>query len=132
MRLGLAIVLAFATLACIAQQDGSPGTKRVYVEERVKSTSGAFVHCDDYGNCYGNNSNRSRNVSLEVTREMMKDCPAAITVTNNRESADYVLRIEPGASTLYKHNGDAAYISPARWRPSSLAKDVCNFVGTQK
>jgi hypothetical protein len=53
----------------------------------------------------------------------MKHCPEAITVTDNRDVANYVLRITPGASTLYKQDGDVAYISPTRWKISNLAKD---------
>ena len=69
----------------------------------------------------------SGNVSLEVTQEVIKHCPSVITVTDNREAADYILRIAAGKSTLYERNGDVAYISPAKYKVSNLAKDVCNF-----
>ena len=114
------------------QQTSSPASRRLYVEERIKTTSGTSVHCDSYGNCYGHNTSNSRNVSLEVTREVMKHCPETITVTDNRDLENYVLRITPGASTLYKHDGDVAYISPTRWKTSNLAKDLCNFVVAQR
>jgi hypothetical protein len=113
------------------QQTSPPASRRLYAEERIKTTSGTSVHCDSYGNCYGHNASHSRNVSLEVTREVMKHCPETITVTDNRDVANYVLRITPGASTLFKQDGDVAYVSPTRWKTSNLAKDLCNFVVAQ-
>jgi hypothetical protein len=74
---------------------------RIYIEERVTTVSGVSVHCDTFGNCYGHNTSTTRNVSLQVTGELMKTCQA-VTVTDNREVADYVLRISPGNSTLYQ------------------------------
>ncbi len=109
-----------------AQRD-NPATKRIYIEERIKTTTGTHIHCDDYGNCYGHDTTHTRNVSLEATQGFVKSCPA-VTVTDNREAADYVLRIDTGHSTLYKQNGDVAYISPARFKVSNLVKDVCHYV----
>jgi hypothetical protein len=133
------VIFAFCLVALMishaanigAQQTDASGPKRLFIEERVKTTSGGSVHCDNYGNCYGSNSSRTRNVSLEVTRDILKQCPSAITVTDNRDNADYTLRITLGASTLYKQNGDAAYVSPTRFKVSNLAKDVCNYVSSQ-
>ncbi len=105
--------------------------KRLYIEERVRQVTGSSVHCDSYGNCYGHQGTNTRNVSLEVTREVMRRCPEVLTVTDNREAADFDLRISPGSSTLYRQNGDVAYVSPTRFRVSNLAKDVCNFVAEQ-
>ena len=122
------MALLFAASYCaFAQPAPQPQPKRLYIEERVQETTGSSVHCDTYGNCFGHAGTRSRDISLEVTREVMKRCPSVITVTDNREAADFDLRISPGSSTLYKQNGDVAYISPARVRISNLAKDVCNF-----
>jgi hypothetical protein len=108
-------------------QAGGQSTKRLYIEERLKTTSGASVHCDNYGNCYGHSGSQTRNVSLETTKEFVKSCPI-VTVTDNREAADYVLRINIGSSTLYKQNGDVAYVSPAKFRVTNLVKDVCNYL----
>lgn len=111
------------------QQPTQPAqTKRLYVEERVKTTTGASVHCDNYGNCFAHQGAQSRNVSLELTRKIMEKCPSTITVTDNRDAADYDLRISPGSSTMFKQNGDVAYVSPTRFRVSNLAKDICAFV----
>lgn len=116
------------TLQTPVQNEQHP--KRLYVEERVKTTTGVSVHCDNYGNCYGGEGTRSRNVSLELTREILKKCPSAVAITDNREIADFYLRISPGSSTLYRQNGDVAYQSPAKFRVSSLAKDVCEYIGS--
>lgn len=110
------------------QAQPAPQAKRLYVEDRTKTVSGASVHCDTYGNCYGSQGTRTVNVSLEVTREIMKKCPSAVIVTDNHDAADFDLRISPGSSTLYKQNGDAVYISPTRFKVSNLAKDVCGYV----
>ncbi len=105
----LVLLIAVVTAAA-AQQDNTSNPKRLSIEERTIGV---------------------RNVSLEVTREILKRCPSAITVTDNREAADYFLRIAPGASALYRQNGDAAHVFPARWKASNLAKEVCGFVASQ-
>lgn len=120
------LVLLGASFCC-AQTIPQPQPKRLYIEERIKTTTGNSVHCDTYGNCFGHEGTNSRNVSLEVTREVVKQCPSVLTVTDNRDVAEYDLRISPGSSTLYRQNGDVAYISPTKFRVSNLAKDVCNF-----
>ena len=117
------------TLTTLAAQAPESQSSRVFIEERLKTASGTSVHCDAFGNCYGHNTSITRNVSLEVTRELTKNCRAAI-VTDNREAADFVLRIATGSSTLYRANGDVAYISPARFKVSNLAKDVCGYIET--
>jgi len=106
--------------------------KRVYIEERLKVIGAANAHCDAYGNCYGTSTAHVRNVSLEVTRGFMKHCPSVVSVTDNKDAADYSLRIAAGSSTLYSRTGDAVYVSPTRWRVSNLVKDVCGFLGGRK
>lgn len=127
MKLTGLLMLLSAGLCC-AQAAQQPQSKRLYIEEFVNTTTGSSVHCDTKGNCSGNEGTSTRNVSLEVTREVVKQCPTVLTVTDNRDSADYDLRISPGSSTLYRKNGDVAYISPTKYRVSNLAKDVCAFV----
>lgn len=107
-----------------------PHPKKIYIEEFVIRNSGAFVNCSS-GNCTGIGAVGNRNISLETTRELLKHCPTILTVTDNRDVADYDLRISPGSSTLFKQNGDVAYVSPAKHKPANLAKDVCSFVSDQ-
>lgn len=66
-------------------------------------------------------------VSLALTREFIKNCPA-VAVTNQKKTADYVLRVGAGDSILFNKQGDVAYTSPARFRVKNLAKDVCSFL----
>jgi hypothetical protein len=105
---------------------------RLYIEERVKTTSGITVPCEILAVCRGHYAKQTRNLSLEVTREVEMRCGETITVTDNRGTANYVLRIAEGASTLYQRDGDVAYVSPARWNMSNVAKDVCNFAATAR
>ncbi len=126
--------LLLVSILCVpvfAQQNEgtSAPTKRLYIEEKVKTVAGTSVHCDNYGNCYGHNNTTTRNESLEATHMFMKSCPA-VTVTDNREAADFVLRINGGSSTLFKQNGDVAYVSPAKFRVSNLVKDVCGYISS--
>jgi hypothetical protein len=113
-----------------AQGSRPTQVKRLYIEERIKTTTGGSVHCDTVGNCYSHHGSQSTDVSLEVTREVMKKCPSVLAVTDNHDAADYDLRLSPGSSTLYKQNGDVAYISPTRYKISNIAKDVCEFVAS--
>ena len=125
----LSILLLLGAGFCFSQAT-PPQPKRIYIEESVKTSTGASVHCDSYGNCFGHQANKSRNVSLEVTKEVVKQCPSVLTVTDNHDAADYDLRISAGNSTLYRKNGDVAYISPTKYHVSNLAKDVCAFART--
>lgn len=128
-------ILALATVlpvVCYAQTEQTARPKRLYVEERLNTVTGGSAHCDTYGNCYSGQSTRTRDVSLEVTRDIMKRCPNVLVITDNRDAADFDLRISPGSSTLYKHDGDVVYVSPTRFKVSNLAKDVCDFVAAQK
>jgi len=57
----------------------------------------------------------------------MKNCPV-VTVTDDKDAADYILRPNKGSSTLYKKNGDVVYVSHAKVKVSSLVKDVCGYI----
>jgi hypothetical protein len=125
---GLLVLLSAGCCWAQTPPQPQPQPKRLYIEERIKTNTGSSVHCDTYGNCFGHSGTNTRNVSLETTREVMKRCPTVLTVTDNHEAADFDLRISPGSSTLYRQNGDVAYVSPTKYRVANLAKDVCAFV----
>ena len=125
------LLVVIGSVICFAQTAQSPQIKRIFIEERLKAAAVGSSHCDAYGNCFGSAGTRTRNVSLELTREITKRCPTVLAVTDNHDAADYDLRNSPGSSTLYKQNGDVGYISPTRFRVSNLAKDVCNYVASQ-
>jgi hypothetical protein len=61
-------------------------------------------------------------LSSAFTPIVVKNC-SAVTITDNREAADYTLRNR----TLYDRRGDVAYISPANWL-SNVVKDVCEYI----
>jgi hypothetical protein len=122
--------LATMTLTCLAvafAQNAPTPPKRIYIEQYLRSGAIATVNCSSPGNCVGTGSGLERNISLEATKGFTKNCPV-VTVTDNRDAADYLLKINLGSSTLYSKNGDVAYISPARVRVANLVKDVCNYV----
>jgi hypothetical protein len=128
--LAMTIMLA-STVA--AQQNTAPGTKKLYIEKYIQTTTTRFVEpTDEYGIYKTNDVISTRNVTLIVTKDVMKQCPSVATVIDNRDAADYVLHIAPGSSTLSRHDGTVAYTSKSKWKNSKLAKDVCKFIGSQK
>ncbi len=118
----------------VAQQNAAPGTKKLYIEQHIETSITRFVEPKDneLGSYKTNDVTTTRNVSLAVTNDVMKQCPSLITVIDHREDADYVLHIAHGSSTLSRQDGTVAYTSNAKWKNSKLAKDVCAFVGSQK
>jgi hypothetical protein len=112
-----------------AKQPAAPPTKRVFIANYVISGAVGSAHTDTSGNTYGSAGTVGRNITLEATDGFVKNCPA-VTVTNDREAADYVLQPNKGSSTLYKKNGDVAFISHAKIKVSNLVKDVCAYIQT--
>jgi hypothetical protein len=104
-----------------------PPTKRLFIADYVINGAVGSAHTDSSGNTYGSAAAVGRNISLEATNGFMKNCPA-VTVTNDRDAADYILRPNKGSSTLYKKNGDVVYVSHAKVKVSNLVKDVCGYI----
>ena len=104
-----------------------PPTKRLFIADYVINGAVGSAHTDSSGNTYGSASAVGRNISLEATNGFMKNCPA-VTVTNDRDAADYILRPNKGSSTLYKKNGGVVYVSHAKVKVSNLVKDVCGYI----
>jgi hypothetical protein len=102
-------------------------TKRLFIADYVISGVVGSAHTDSSGNAYGSAAGVGRNISLEATDGFMKNCPA-VTVTNDRDAADYILRPNKGSSTLYEKNGDVVYVSHAKVKVSNLVKDVCSYI----
>ena len=129
--LALTIMLA-ATVT--AQQNTAPGTKNLYIEKKIESSMTRYVEPRDneMGRYKTTDVITTRDVSLRVTNDVMKQCPALVSVTDNHDAADYVLHIAHGSSTLSRRDGSVAYISKSKWKNSKLAKDVCEFIGSQK
>jgi hypothetical protein len=104
-----------------------PPTKRLFIADYVINGAVGSAHTDSSGNTYGSAAAAGRNISLEATNGFMKNCPA-VTVTNDHDAADYILRPDKGSSTLYKKNGDIVYVSHAKVKVSNLVKDVCGYI----
>ena len=102
-------------------------TKRLFIAEYIIGGAVGSAHTDSSGNTYGSAAAVGRNISLEATNGFMKNCPV-VTITNDKDAADYILRPNKGSSTLYKKNGDVVYVSHARVKVSNLVKDVCGYI----
>jgi hypothetical protein len=127
--LALTIMLG-STLA--AQQTTAPGTKKLYIEQHIETSTTRFVEAtDEVGRYKTNDVVTTRDVSRIVTNDVMKQCPSLVSVTDNRDVADYVLHIAHRSSTLSRQDGSVAYTSKSK-KNSKLAKDVCYFMGSQK
>ncbi len=108
------------------QPPPAPPTKRLFIADYI--ITGAFGSAQTTnGSTYGSASVVGRNISLEATDGFIKHCPA-VTVTSDKDAADYILRPNKGRSTLYKKNGDVVYLSHARVKVSNLVKDVCGYI----
>ena len=110
MRLTFSTLLLFLAVSSMAQTPAlqnsepkkpEPPTKRIFIADYVINGAVGSAHTDSSGNTYGSAAAVGRNISLEATNGFMKDCPA-VTVTNDRDAADYILRPNKGSSTLYK------------------------------
>jgi hypothetical protein len=113
-----------------AKQPVAPPPKRLFIADYIIGGAIGSAHTDTSGNTLGSATEVGRNISLEATDGFMKKCPA-VTVTNDRDAADYILRPNKGSSTLYKRNGDVAYVSHAKVKVSNLVKDVCGYIQSQ-
>jgi len=130
------LLLLFLAVSSMAQDPApqnseakkpDPPTKRLFIADYVIGGAVGSAHTDSTGNTYGSAAVVGRNISLEATEGFMKKCPA-VTVTNDRDAADYILRPNKGSSTLYKKNGDVVYVSHAKVKVSNLVKDVCGYI----
>jgi hypothetical protein len=97
--------------------------QRVYAEQRTTARSGESVHCDLQGSCFSHEGQNAQAVSAEVATK----CPGVLAATNNRDMADYYLRIFPENSIMYRRSGEIAYTFSAKFDVSSLTKDICAF-----
>jgi hypothetical protein len=135
MKTTLCVVAAFLVVSASAQtpapkpEPESHPTKRMFIGPYVISGAVGSAHSDQYGNTYGSAAAVGRNISMEATDGFMKNCPV-VTITNDRDAADYILQPNKGSSTLYKKNGDAVFVSHAKVKVSNLVKDVCEYIKT--
>ncbi len=120
MRNRRTLLAAFAVSAAFAQS--SP--KRVFVEPASRWIS---IH-DSNGSGAPN----------EFTIDVLKSCPAVISVTDGRESADYTVSFSRSGNSVGSvliYAGGAVVHSFKPGHSSTLrkvAESVCKFVGTQR
>ena len=110
------------------QPPPTSSTKRLFIADYIITGVVGSAQTAN-GSTYGGAAAVGRNISLEATDGFIKSCPA-VTVTSDKDVADYVLRPNKGSSTLYKKNGDVAYVSHAKVKVSNLVKDVCRYIQT--
>jgi hypothetical protein len=131
------VMLLFFAASMIAQSAVAPQnspetpkqpqtTKRLFIADYILTGAVGTAQTTG-GTTYGTAGVVGRNISLEATDGFIKNCPA-VTVTNDKDASDYVLRPNKGSSTLYKKNGDVAYVSHAKVKVSNLVKDVCGYI----
>ena len=97
--------------------------QRVYAEQRTTARTGESAHCDLQGSCFSHEGENAQAVSAEVATK----CPAVLAPTNNRDMAEYYLRIFSQSSIMYRRSGEIAYTFSAKFDVSSLTKDICAF-----
>ena len=97
-----------------------PPTKRLFIADYIIAGVVGSAQTTN-GSTLGGTAVVGRNISLEATDGFIKNCPT-VTVTNDRNAADYVLRPNKGSSTLYKKNGDVVFVSHAKVKVSSWLK----------
>jgi hypothetical protein len=108
------------------QPPPTPPIKRLFITDYIITGVVGSAQTTN-GSTLGSAAVVGRNISLEATDGFMKRCPA-VTVTSDKDAADYILRPNKGSSTLYKKNGDVAYVSHAKVKVSNLVKDVCGYI----
>jgi hypothetical protein len=101
----LNLLIVFVATTTAHQHVSSP--KRLFIDEKKKS------------------------YSLEMARQLEQRCPSAITVTENRDTADYKLAISMPTSALYNEKGDVVHVFRTPFLNRNIAKTVCDFVGSQ-
>lgn len=69
-----------------------------------------------------------RNITLELTRDLLKSCPSLVSVTENSANAEVRLAIAPKATTLYRADGDVEHIFNAKWTVSGLTREICTYL----
>jgi hypothetical protein len=110
------ILLAFLALVADAQ-----GTRKVFLVEKTYQQGTARA--------YGNTAS-GESVDISFSPKIMKafgEKCQAVTFTQNKDAAEFVLNPQPGGSILSSAKGDVLYISPAKTL-HNMVKDVCGYV----
>ena len=95
-------------LATIAQAQSATSVKRLYIHEKVATVGGFGANCS-YGSCSGFGSASQWDYSLLAAKAFIKRCPDTLSITGNKDAADYSLKLSVRSSILYDKNGDMVY-----------------------
>jgi hypothetical protein len=83
MKLLALMVILVTSLVAVFAQDSQTPSKRIYIEEYLRSGAIRSVNCATPGNCVGTTTGLRRDISLEATKGFAKNCPV-VSVTDNR------------------------------------------------
>jgi hypothetical protein len=98
-----------------------PTARKVLVVDKVTQTA----RVQEYGTVSKGQEAEHHSAPV-VMAEFMKRCPG-VSFTENREDAEFVLKTQPGGSTLSNPKGEILYISPAKTL-GNMVKDVCTYI----
>jgi hypothetical protein len=101
---------------------------KLYIEPKVGQTENAncYAAYPNSAACHGRTE--YRDYTLKATDALMSTCPTFLTVTTDRDSADYTLRLQTGASVLFNKAGDAIFVSHEKRKLSRFAMDICTYI----
>jgi hypothetical protein len=111
--------LAIVLLALMFQTQTARHT--IFVVDKVIQTAEAHNKFGGVGASSG-----EHHTAPVVMAEFSKRCPA-VSFTQNRATAEFVLETQPGSTTLTDAKGNVLYVSPAK-RLKNMVKDVCGYV----
>jgi hypothetical protein len=116
--------MRIALLLLVFLGQNAPPPHIVFVVDKITQTVEA--HNVPFGSAASAGEHHSAPV---VMAEFSKKCPA-VSFTQDRSMADFVLQTQPGGTILSDPKGNVLYVSPAK-NLGSMVKDVCKFVSAR-
>ena len=99
---------------------------RPRLSKSARSIAGESIHNATRPRRLGARQEAEHHSAPVVMSEFMENCPN-LSFTENQEDAEFVLKTQPGSSTLSNVKGDILYISPAKTL-ANMVKNVCTFI----
>lgn len=121
MRIFITYSVLLVGLCGLLFAQEKPTPKKVFVVDKVTQTASV----QGYGSVAKSQEGEHHTAPV-VMAEFMKHCPN-VSFTENREDAEFVLKTQPGGSTLSNPKGEILYISPAKTL-GNMVKDVCAYI----
>lgn len=120
-----AIMHTLLLLLNLFLQQPAPSAHTVFVLDSVIEQAEAH---NTFGGVGGTAS--ENHLAPIVIGVISKRCPETLHFTEDRSSAEYVLKPQQGSTMLLDAKGNVLYVSPAKLM-GNMAKDVCKFVSTR-